>query len=425
MSETPPPTIYPPGAVPISRPVMAPPGAPLRSALAPGASFNNLLQALIPRGPPSIQRPMFAASSHQAPLPAGYPAPVLADPVLVHIKHMTDTFYAAATNDPTFYKLYCNARDAQSHYTTYPNLVFFLRLHLQISWLDLLSRHNRQSEVEGDPAHLISERKELIRWLVKQDQTLKPRAGQYLTHQLAKFPLGFEPNQVRPLIALLDHLYVLENRLFFEPKVIRAPARSEYRIQVVTYLNYEGGEAQIVEDVNISKKIGWFELQRELAIRTHNIQAAQLAYPYGFQSGGYHGHWEYWASETETPEGWSREVSSEAQLKEMKGLLEQGIKIYIMHVSHLPQSFTHSSIIVHIHQTSFTLAPHSQHLIGSLQSCDKLLTFDGIYRPSRWRSRTTCRLQMLWAWGLIVPTSRVAPYLRATLPSFWVNTRTR
>jgi hypothetical protein len=353
MSENSPPAIYPPGAVPIPRPVMAP-GAPLRSALASGASFNNLLQALIPQGPPSIQRPMFAASSRQAPFPAGYPAPVLADPVLIHIKHMTDTFYAAATNDPTFYKLYCNVRNAQSHYTAYPDLVFFLRLHLQVSWIDLLERHNRQNEVQGDTNRLINERKELIGWLVKRDQTLKSRAGHYLTRQLARFaPLDFDPSQVRPLIALLDHLYVLENKFFFEPKEIRAPTRQEYRIKVVTYLNYEGGEAQIVEDVNISKRIGWFELQRELAILTQNIQAAQLAYPYGFQSGGYHGHWEYWANETETPEGWSREVSSEAHLVEMKGLLEQGQKIYIMHVSHLPQFFTRSSFILH----TFILRP--------------------------------------------------------------------
>jgi hypothetical protein len=297
---------------------------------------------------------MFAASSRQAPLPAGYPAPVLADPVLIHIKHMTDTFYAAATNDPTFYKLYCNVRNAQSHYTAYPDLVFFLRLHLQVSWIDLLERHNRQNEVQGDTNRLINERKELIGWLVKRDQTLKSRAGHYLTRQLARFaPLDFDPSQVRPLIALLDHLYVLENKFFFEPKEIRAPTRQEYRIKVVTYLNYEGGEAQIVEDVNISKRIGWFELQRELAILTQNIQAAQLAYPYGFQSGGYHGHWEYWANETETPEGWSREVSSEAHLVEMKGLLEQGQKIYIMHVSHLPQFFTRSSFILH----TFILRP--------------------------------------------------------------------
>jgi hypothetical protein len=338
MSGNSPPAIYPPGAVPIPRPVMAPPGAPSQSALAPSASFNNLLQALIPRGPPSIQRPMFAASSRQAPLPAGYPAPTYVHPVMVRIKHMTDTFHAAATNDPTFYKLYCDVRNAQSQYTTFPTLVFFLRLHLQVGWIELLERHNRQNEVEGDTTRLIVERKELIEWLVQHDKTLKPRTGHYLARQLARFaPLDLDPSQVSPLATLIDHLYVLEDKLFFEPKEIRAPTKQEYRIQVVTYLNYEGGEAQIVQDVNISKRIGWFELQRELAILTHNIQAAQLAYPYGFQSGGYHGHWEYWANETETPEGWSREVSSEAHLVEMKGLLEQGLKIYIMHVSHLPQ----------------------------------------------------------------------------------------
>jgi hypothetical protein len=257
---------------------------------------------------------------------------------MVRIKHMTDTFHAAATNDPTFYKLYCDVRNAQSQYTTFPTLVFFLRLHLQVGWIELLERHNRQNEVEGDTTRLIVERKELIEWLVQHDKTLKPRTGHYLARQLARFaPLDLDPSQVSPLATLIDHLYVLEDKLFFEPKEIRAPTKQEYRIQVITYLNYEGGEAQIVQDVNISKRIGWFELQRELAILTHNIQAAQLAYPYGFQSGGYHGHWEYWANETETPEGWSREVSSEAHLVEMKGLLEQGLKIYIMHVSHLPQ----------------------------------------------------------------------------------------
>jgi hypothetical protein len=237
---------------------------------------------------------MFAASSRQAPLPAGYPAPNYVDLVMTRIKYMSDTFHAAATNDPTFYKIYCGVLNAQSHYNAYPDLVFFLRLHLQVSWLDLLQRHNRQDEVEGDPIHLISERKGLIGWLVKRDKTLKSRAGQYLTGQLARFaPLDFDPSQVSPVIVLLDHLYMLENKLFFDPKEIRPPARHEYRVKVVTYLNYEGCDAKIVEDVKLDKRIGWYELQRTLSVLTQNIQAAQLAYNYGFQTGGYHGKWVY------------------------------------------------------------------------------------------------------------------------------------
>jgi hypothetical protein len=363
MSDNPPPATYPPGAVPTPHPVMAPPvppsGPSSQSALAPGASFNNLLQALIPRGPPLIQRPIFAAPSRQAPLPAGYPAPILVDPALVHIKHMTDTFHAAATNDPTFYKLYCSVRDAQSHYTAYPDLVFFLRLHLQVSWIDLLERHHRQSEVEGNTIRLISERKELIGWLVKRDQTLKSRAGQYLAGQLARFaPLEFDPSQVSPLIALLDHLYVLENKLFFEPKEPRALTRQEYRIKVVTLLDFEGGKAKIVEDVNISKRIGCFELMRTLSTLTQNIQATQLAYTYGFQSGGHHGHWVYWANETGTSKGWAHVLSSEVQLMEMKALLEQGQKIYIMHVSY-PQ-LTDYSLPRH---TPFTIFSPIHHIL--------------------------------------------------------------
>lgn len=353
MSDNPPPATYPPGAVPTPHLVMAPPGAPPQSALAPGSSLNNLLQALIPQGPPVIQRPVFAASSRQTPLPAGYPAPVFVDPVMARIKYMTDTFHAAATNDPTFYKLYCDVRNAQSYHTAYPDLVFFLRLHLQTSWIDLLERHHRQSEVEGDTTRLISERKELIGWLAKRDQTLKSRAGQYLAGQLARFaPLDFDPSQVSALIALLDHLYVLENKLFFEPKETRAPTRQEYRIKVVTFLNYVGGKAKIVEDVNIFKRIGWFELMGTLSVLMQNIQSTQLGYTYGFQSGGYHGHWVYWANETGTSEGLAYELASEAHLMDMKGLLEQGQKIYIMHVSH--PKLTGCSLLYH---TPFTIPP--------------------------------------------------------------------
>jgi hypothetical protein len=338
MSGTPPPTIYPPGAMPIARPVMASPGAPPSSALAPSASLNNLLQAIYVQRSPSIQRPMFAASSRQTPLPAGYPAPIYVHPVMVRIKHMTDTFCAAATNDPTFYKIYRGMRNAEDQCTAFPNLVFFLRLHLQVGWVELLERHSRQNEVEGNTINLIAEHKELIEWLVQHDKTLKPRAGQYLTGQLARFaPLDFDPSQVSPLATLLDHLYVLEDKLFFGPKEIRAPTRYEHRVKVVTYLDHEGGNAKIVEDVNLDKRICWYELQRTLSILTQNIQAAQLAYNYGFQTGGYHGkwvYWAYWANEMDAPEGWSRDLDSAAQMMEMKGLLEQGLKIYIMHVSY-------------------------------------------------------------------------------------------
>jgi hypothetical protein len=363
MSDNPASTIYPSGAVPTPHPVMAPPAPPSgpssQSALAPGASFNNLLQALIPRGPPSIQRPMFAALTRQAPLPVGYPAPILVDPTMVRIKHMTDTFHAAATNDPTFYKLYCGVRNAENQYAAFPNLVFFLRLHLQASWIELLERHNRQNEVEGDTVRLIQERKELVEWLVQHDKTLKPRAGQYLAGQLARFvPLDFNPSQVSPLVALLDHLYVFDNKLFFEPKEPRALTRQEYRIKVVTFLDYEGGKAKIVEDINIPKRIGCFELMRTLSILTQNIQAAQLAYTYGFQSGGYHGHWVYWANETGTSEGWAHVLSSEAQLMEMKGLLEQGQKIYIMHVSY--SQLTDYSLPRH---TPFTIFSPIHHIL--------------------------------------------------------------
>lgn len=380
MSGNTPHEVHPPGAMLIPDPIVAPsgappgalPDAPPRSALAPGASLDNLLQALIPQGRSPIQRPVFAAPSRQAPLPADYPRPIHVDSTMVRIKHMTDTFHAAATNDPTFYKVYSDVRNAESPYVAFPNLVFFLRLHLQVSWIDLLERHHRQNEVEGDTTRLVQERKELIEWLVQHDKTLKPRAGQYLSGQLARFAaLDFDPSQVTPLAALLDHLYVLENRLFFGPKNIRAPARNEYRIQVVTYLDYEGGEAKIVENVNISQRISLFELHSMLSMLTKNIQAAQLDYNYGFQSGGYHGHWVYWANETGLPYGRARELGSEAQLEEMKDFLDEGLKISIKHVSH---SFINHSLP----SVFFTLAPNFGHLNGSSQSCNKLLTFYGL-----------------------------------------------
>lgn len=308
-------------------------GAPRPSPLSSGASYNNLLHALTAQGSPAIQSPVFAPPRH-APIPAGYPAPVHVDPVLIRIKHITETFHAAATNDQTFYYLYCNVCNAQSRHLMYPDIVFFLRLHLQVGWIDLLVRHHRQNEIEGVPNHLIDERKELIEWLVQRDKTLKPRTAQYLTGQLAKFvPLDFDPSQITPLAQLLDHLYVLENDSFFASKEILAPTKQEYRIQVVTFLNWEGGEARIVKDVNVWKMIGWAGMLRMLSALTQNIQAAQFGQNYGWQSSAYHGHWMYWVSENGVPRGWGRKLDGDAHLMEVKGLLEEGQKIYIMHVS--------------------------------------------------------------------------------------------
>lgn len=293
-------------------------------------------------------------------MPAGYPASIYINPVLIRIKHMTETFHAAATNDQTFYNLYCNVCNAQSRHLMYPDLVFFLRLHLQVGWIDLLVRHHRQNEIEGDPNQIIDERNELIEWLVQQDKTLKPRAGQYLADQLAKFaPLDFDPSQVRPLARLLDHLYVFEDDLFFKPKDIPAPNRQEYRIRVVTFLDWEGGDAKIVKDVKISKMITWAEMQRILSALTQNIQAAQFGYNYGWQSGAYHGGWEYWASENGIPDGRGHGLSEDAHWMEVKGLLEQGQKIYIMHVSRSlvfhPSLSRHFPIAFFHHDSSLSL----------------------------------------------------------------------
>ncbi|KAG9941847.1 hypothetical protein KCU85_g9439, partial [Aureobasidium melanogenum] len=339
MSNNQPPTFYPPGAVPGSRANIPPPAARRPSAFSAGAPQNNLLHALPTQGVPAIQRPPFAP--RHAPMPAGYPAqihpapvypPIYIDPVLIRIKHMTETFHAAATSDQTFYSLYCSVCNAQDRHLMYPDLVFFLRLELQIGWIDLLERHHRQNEIEGDTAQLITERKKLIEWLVRKDTTLKRRAAQYLTGQLARFaPLDFDPSQVRPLAKLLDHLYVLEDDLFFKPKEIVAPNRQEYRIQVVTFLNWEGGDAKVVKDVNTWKMIGWAELQRMLSAMTQNVQAAQFGHNYGWQTSNYHGNWMYWSTENENFEGDGHVLSSDAQLAEMKRLLEQGQKIYIMH----------------------------------------------------------------------------------------------
>ncbi|TIA66130.1 hypothetical protein D6C77_00332 [Aureobasidium pullulans] len=322
-------TTYPPNAVPLTAPTS---GAPPQAGAS--FSFNNLLQTI---AAPTIQRPRFAAARH-APMPAGYPAPnmqpvpVPVDPVLRRIKYLTDTFHAAATNDPVFYLLYCRVRGAEPQNVAYPELVFYLRLQLQIGWIDLLERHHRQNEVEGDPRQLLQERKDLIEWLVQHEKTVKPRAGQYLASQLAKFaPLDFDPKQVTPLPCLIDHLYVLENDLFYKPKKPAAPTKQQYRIRVATYLDYEGGEPKVVRDANIQKNITWEEMQGTLSALTQTIQSAQLGYNCGWLAGGYHGNWLFWAGESEEPQGWNRLLMTEGHFREMKGLLAQGQKVYIEH----------------------------------------------------------------------------------------------
>ncbi|KAH0142898.1 hypothetical protein KCU67_g13821, partial [Aureobasidium melanogenum] len=164
MSDNPPRTFYPPGAVPVPRTSMASPGASRLSALSFSASYNNLLQALTTQGPPTIQRPVSAAP-HPARILAGFPAPPAANPVMLRIKFLTDTFNAAATNDPIFYKLYCSVRNAQSHNIAYPDLVFFFRLQLQVGWVQFLVDTHRENEIEEDTTALIRERKNLIEWL--------------------------------------------------------------------------------------------------------------------------------------------------------------------------------------------------------------------------------------------------------------------
>ncbi|THY44915.1 hypothetical protein D6C90_04161 [Aureobasidium pullulans] len=327
-------TTYPPNAVPITGPTA---GAPLQA----GASFNfnNLLQTI---ASPTIQRPQFAAARH-APMPAGYPAPniqpapvpvpvpIPVDPTLRRIKYLTDTFHAAATNDPALYLLYCRFRDAQTQHVAFPELVFFLRLHLQVGWIEFLEQQGRQDEI-GDTSALIHERKDLILWLVNQYKTLKQRAGEYLTRKLAAFaPLDFEPKKVSPVAFLIDHLYVLENDLFYKPKKPAAPTKQQYRIRVATYLDYEGGEPKVVQDANIQKNSTWEQMQGTLSALTQNIQSAQLGYNYGWLAGGYYGNWLFWAGESEEPQGWNRLLMTEGDFREMKGLLAQGQKVYIEH----------------------------------------------------------------------------------------------
>lgn len=150
MSDTPPRTLYPPGAVPIPRTTMAPPGASRPSALSSSASYNNLLQALTTQEPPTIQRPVFAAP-RPARVLADFPAPPAVNPVMLRVKFLTDTFNAAATNDPIFYKLYCSVCDAQSHNIAYPDLVFFFRLQLQVDWIRFLIDTHHENEIKRMP----------------------------------------------------------------------------------------------------------------------------------------------------------------------------------------------------------------------------------------------------------------------------------
>ncbi|KAH0021929.1 hypothetical protein KCU78_g5945, partial [Aureobasidium melanogenum] len=328
MSDNPPRTFYPPGAVPVPRTTMAPSSASRLSTLSSSASYNNLLQALTTQVPPTIQRPVSAAP-RPARVLADFPAPPAANPVMLRIKFLTDTFDAAATNDPIFYKLYCGARNAQSHDIAYPDLVFLFRLQLQVGWVQFLVDTHRENEIEEDTTALIRERKNLIEWLVQQDRTIKQRFGQYLRQQLFRFaPLDFDPWQVHPVASLIDHLYVLETNAFFEPTNVPMPTRQEHRIRVVTYLDYEGGWPQIYQDVNIWKQIGWTQMERLLSALTQNIQSTQLHYNHGWQSGGYHGNWLYLVGEEEER---YRVLASEVSLQEMKGFLAQGQSISIIH----------------------------------------------------------------------------------------------
>ncbi|KAH0020633.1 hypothetical protein KCU78_g6399, partial [Aureobasidium melanogenum] len=328
MSDNPPRTFYPPGAVPVPATTMTPPSASRPSALSSSASYNNLLQALTAQGSPTVQCPVFAAQ-RPARILAGFPAPPSVKPVMLRIKFLTDTFNAAATNDPIFYKLYCSVRNAQNHNIASPDLVFFFRLQLQVDWIRFLVDTHREDETEEDAAALIRERKNLIEWLVQQDKTIKQRFGQYLHQQLSRFaPLDFDPWQVRPVASLIDHLYVLETNAFFEPANLPMPTRQEYRIRVVTYLDYEGGWPQIYQDLNVLKQIGWTQMECLLSALTQNIQSAQLHYNHGWESGGYHGNWLYLVGEEEEK---YRVLASEVNLQEMKGFLAQGQSISIIH----------------------------------------------------------------------------------------------
>lgn len=315
---------------------------------------------------------------------------------MVHIKFLTDTFNAAATNDPIFYDLYCSVRNAQSRNTVYPDLVFFFRLQLQVGWIEFLVDTHRENELEAGTTALIRERKNLIEWLVQQDKTIKHRFGQYLRQQLSKSaPLDFDPWQVHPVASLLDHLYALETDAFFERADIPLPTRQEYRIRLAIFLDYEGGWPKVYQDINIWKQLGWTEMERILSAWTQNIQSAQFHYNNGWESGGYHGHWLYLVGAEER----YRMLASDASLHEMKGFLAQGQSISIIHVSYFlsystlslaPLSYTLPIIFFPFPSHfpiaflslflsfPFTLALVFGHLLGYPQLLNTLLTFDGI-----------------------------------------------
>jgi hypothetical protein len=308
----------------------------LQSTLEPSSSgaYRDLVH-VISSSAPAIQRPQFSSPGTGL-LSCGYPyntalTPPPVDPMLSHIKHMTETFHAAASSDPVFYMLYMRAHEVQLKTISHPTMVFFVRLHLQIGWIDHLAKTGRQDEI-GDTIKLVSERKQCVDWLVLHDKTLKQRVGVYLLARLKKFaPLDFDPRRVKPMSLLLDHLYELETNAFFNPVKLKAPSRTEYRIQVVSYLSHEGGNPQVILDLNISKQIRFDVLHYILCTATCNIQPAQLGYNNGWQIGGDHGCWVYWVDEEEG-DG-NHELSSDVHLNSMKASLSKGHSILIMHVS--------------------------------------------------------------------------------------------
>ncbi|KAI5200150.1 hypothetical protein E4T39_05841 [Aureobasidium subglaciale] len=308
------PTIYPPGARPIARPTTTSHIAVVLSALRPTSSYANLLHALAPT---TTQRPTFAP-----PGPASRPG----DSTLELIKHTTDTFNAAATNDPVYYLLYRRVLDAQPNVFC-PELVYFIRLELQVGWIEYLERQCRQDEI-GNITALVHERKNYIKWLVQQDKSVKPRAGQYISPYLAKFaPLDFEPSEVPSVACLLDRLYVLETDAFYKTAEVLGPSRSEYRIRVATYIDYDGGRPKVYQDLDIWKKLGFAGLSRMLSNATSNIQTAQFHYNNGWECGGTHGHWLYQI----VAEGPYQTLASDTDLEEMKGILAQGQGVLIIH----------------------------------------------------------------------------------------------
>ncbi|KAI5235938.1 hypothetical protein E4T42_09589 [Aureobasidium subglaciale] len=314
-------TVYPPGAVPI-----ACPSAPLQNAVAPSplgpaSTHAKLVHALTAT---VIRRPKFASQA---------PAPIPANSSMALIKHTTDTFNAAATNDPVYYLLYRRFLEAQPS-VAYPKLVYYLRLELQIGWIGFLGREGRQEEI-GDTDALVKERKDMIIWLVRQyDVSLKQRAGQYLRGQLAKFaPLSFDPNEVSPVAVLIDHLYVLETEIFYKTVEVPGPSRQEYRIRVVTYIDNDGGMPKVHQDLNVWKKLGFAGLSRMLSNATSNIQSARFHYNNGWECGGTNGYWLYQivSEEPERPEEPLMPLASDADLGEVKKILAQGQGIIVSH----------------------------------------------------------------------------------------------